>query len=313
MRPFLACDADLNKVTFPIMVFPKIDGVRALSINSKLVARSGKPFKNKLNTTFFSNTLFDGFDGEMVLGLITGDHICNATTSALSTIEGAIATRWCLFDYVIEGETDELRYIQRYTNLLQIVEHIYKEFPEQGSRIWVIPFELAHSVEQVNEIEQRLVLEGYEGAILRDQDGLYKYGRGTAKEANYLRLKRFVDSEIVVTAVIQGQTNNNEKTKTPNGYAERATHAENMVPNGMVGTIIGKATADIIHNDKLLIKEGEEIEVAPGKMSHNERLHYFEYQDAIIGKLVKFQFFPVGIKDKLRFPTFQCFRDEIDL
>ena len=30
MKPFLCCDADINKIQFPVLVLPKIDGVRML-------------------------------------------------------------------------------------------------------------------------------------------------------------------------------------------------------------------------------------------------------------------------------------------
>ena len=28
MKPFLCCDADINKIQFPVLVLPKIDGVK---------------------------------------------------------------------------------------------------------------------------------------------------------------------------------------------------------------------------------------------------------------------------------------------
>jgi len=116
-----------------------------------------------------------------------------------------------------------------------------------------------------------------------------------------------------VTRVIEGQTNENEQTRTPNGYAERATLAENMLPNGQIGTVCGYALETVLHRGKEVVKKGDEISIGAGKLSHKERKMYFENQNQIIGKIAKFKFFPIGIKDKPRFATFQCFRDPVDM
>lgn len=81
----------------------------------------------------------------------------------------------------------------------------------------------------------------------------------------------------------------------------------------MVGTIVGRALEDVVWNERTILHKGDTIEVSPGKMSHTDRRYYFENVDEIVGLIAKYQFFPVGIKDKLRFPTFQGFRDPIDM
>lgn len=313
MKPILACDVDLQKLTYPVMVFPKIDGVRALNIDGRLVGRSGKQFKNRLNTEFYSDPRFNGFDGEMVVDRIVGYGICNETTSALGTIKGDIETRWCLFDYVIDGVNNEYPYQVRYQQLVDKVAELHRQDPSLLRRIWVIPFQLAQSQEELEAIEIELLEQQYEGLIVRDPNGAYKYGRSTAREGTFLRLKRFIDTEIEITHVVEGRSNQNELKANPHGYAERSTLSENMVPNGMVGTIVGRALEDIEFCGRIIVRKGDTIEVAPGRMTHSERRHYFENPHEIIGKIGKYQFFPVGVKDKPRFPTFQGFRDPVDM
>ena len=313
MKPLLACDVNLDKLNYPVMVFAKIDGVRALNVEERLVGRSGKQFKNRLNTDFFSDARFNGFDGEMVVDRITGYGICNETTSALGTIKGAIETRWCLFDYVIDSVNNEHTYLNRYQQLVDVVSELYRQEPLLMRRLWVIPFETAHNREELERIELEKLEQGYEGLIIRDPNARYKYGRSTENEGIFLRLKRFVDTEIEITHVIEGKSNQNELKANPNGYAERSTLAENMVPNGMVGTICGRALETIKVGERVVLTKGDGVEVAPGKMTHDDRKYYFENQNEIIGKIGKFQFFPIGVKDKPRFPTFQGFRDPADL
>jgi len=313
MKPILAEDANLEKLVFPYMAFPKIDGVRGTNPFGDLTARSGKPFKNVFNTEFFSRSDFVGFDGEMVVDRITGDGIANETTSALNTIKGTVPTRWCLFDYVIDGVNNEDPFQDRYDTLIQRVTGLFEQSPELNQRLWVIPCQWVNSLEEFEAYEELKVAQGFEGVILRDPQAGYKYGRTTVKENSFLRVKRFLDAEIVVNEVVEGFTNLNEQKRTPHGAAERSTNKENMVPNGMIGSLIGTAIKDVTWKGDTLIAKGDQIEIAAGKLTHNERRDYFKNQEKILGKIAKYQFFPVGFIDKPRFPTFQGLRDPLDM
>ena len=313
MKAARACDVNLAKLSYPLMVLPKIDGVRGLVQEDRLVARSGKSFANELNTFFYSDPRFNGFDGEMVVDRVTGSGICNATTSALTTIKGQIQTRFCLFDFVVPGITDGLGYQSRYKLMIKRVTGLLAEHPELSQWLWPMPSRIIYNERELLLYEMDRIEAGFEGIIIRSIEGPYKHGRSTQNEGYYLRLKRFIDSEIRVTYIIEGKHNTNEQTRTPNGYAERATHAENMVPNGKVGTVCGIALADVRHAGKTVIKKGDEIELAAGKLTHPQREEFFQDPSLIVGKIAKFQFFPVGIKDKPRFPTFQSFRDPVDM
>jgi len=310
VKPILACDYDSDVAAFPFMALPKIDGVRALNVDGKLIARSGKPFKNKLNSEFFSDKRFIGFDGEMVVDRITGEGICNETTSALTTINGTIETRWCVFDLILPGINDHEGYYMRWRQLLEKIENLHMKYPELINRIWPVPHISINSQYELDNIQICYLEQGFEGVVLRDFKGGYKHGRCTAKESNFLRVKQFMESEIVVTHIREGQSNCNEINKSPHGYTERSTHSELMTPNGMIGTICGHALKTEKIGDRIVIEEGQYIEIAPGKMTHEERKSFLLNPEKIIGKIVKFQFFPIGIKDKPRFPTFQEFRNK---
>lgn len=313
MKPILACDVNLDKLKFPVCALPKIDGVRGLNLNGDQIGRSGKPFANKLVIREYGNECLSGLDGEHVVHEVTGKTVCAETTSALSTIEGAISVKWCLFDYVVEGFNNSTGYAERYAQLQEKVKIICKENPFYADRLWVVPMVMLNSVEEVLEYDRENVSAGYEGTILRSPTGRYKFGRATQNEQIYLRLKGFMDSEILVTGIEEGTQNTNELTRTPNGYAERSTHKDNMIPNGKVGALIGTALNDVEFNNVVIIKKNDVIKIGAGKMSHSEREYYFNNQGELIGKIAKFQFFPIGIKDKPRFPTFQAIRSPIDL
>ncbi len=65
-KPHLACDADLDSCTFPMMAFPKLDGVRGMNLlNDGFVGRSLKAHKNNHTTKHFSVDQLVGVDGEL--------------------------------------------------------------------------------------------------------------------------------------------------------------------------------------------------------------------------------------------------------
>ena len=307
-KPQLCCDVDKDKLAFPVLVSTKIDGVRGLvNEEGRLVARSGKKFKNKLNTKFFSHPDLAGFDGELVCGSPNDLDLCSNTTSAMNTVEGQTECNLHVFDFMIDGVDfkDRLKLLEVKVKLL-----LFRQ-PQYEGRVTIVPHATVGTWEEVVDLQGCFLGFGYEGSILRKPDGVYKHGRCTAKEANYMRLKEFGDAEIMVTGVEEGQTNNNELTRGEHGQAERSTHKAGMVGNGQVGSIYGTLLEDFKLSGDKWLEAGTEIKVGAGKVTHNDRRLYWENPHHILGKVVKFQHF--GGKEKPRFPTFQCFRMEEDL
>ena len=141
----------------------------------------------------------------------------------------------------------------------------------------------------------------------------HKQGRSTIREGGLLRIKRFVDFEFKVHTVIEGEENQNEATINPLGHTERSTHQAGMVANGMIGAMLGTPLNVVKDGDKVLFSPGDEIRVGAGCLTHEQRRYYFENQDEFKSLVHKAKFFPKGIKDKPRFPTWQTFRDQADL
>lgn len=303
IKPMLASDWDEAKVKFPVFVQPKVDGVRSMNLDPDkgLTGRSLKPHANLKTTSSFTNSLYLGFDGEMICGDQTDKDLCRKTSSALSTIDGHPYIHWVIFDYITE-DTIQDTYADRMSKLClhldnkQLREHPYSAI------LSVIENYSVNTMDELLKFEAYFLSRGFEGMILRDPNGKYKQGRSTAREGGLLRIKRFSDGEAVVISITEGQRNENEAMTGLLGQTERTSHQENMVPNGMVGSLECQD-----------LKTGQRITVAAGCMGHNERVQYFNQQSELIGKVIKYQFFAHGIKDKPRFPTYQGFRAESDL
>ena len=296
MKPALADNYDPNNIQLPTFAQPKIDGVRGLNLDGNLVGRSLKAFKNKALTAKFSKPKYQGLDGELAFGNETSSSLCRDTTSAVNTITGpADGFVWHVFDYVTE-ETIKLPYYERYTLLVKKVEDL-----DEG-RIKLVPYFNLKSSAEVEAYDEENLTEGYEGTILRNPNSLYKEGRPGKKEQQLMRIKRFSDSEALVLAVVEGRTNLNEAVTNELGRSERSSHAENQVPNGMVGSLTCKD-----------LESGMTITVSPGELDHIERKFYFDNQKEIIGKTITFKSFKKGVKTLPRFPTFKNIRSAEDM
>lgn len=306
MKPMLADDWDEERQRYPVLAQPKIDGVRGLNLFGQLTGRSLKPFKNKHVTRMFSHSALLGLDGEFAAQDERHPDLCRLTTSALGTIDGEPFVLWYLFDYVT-AQTKDMAYWQRRTLLEQYVQHLHLVIPEVAQRLRIVPTHECSHAAVLNHFDSMWLEQGYEGSILRDPMGPHKSGRSTVKEGWLLRIKRFRDAEGVVTGLTEGETNLNEAKTNALGLTERSTHQANMRPNGMVGTLEVRLLQDVELGDKT-IRAGELITVSAGKMTEGERKHYWALPNAIIEKTIKFQYFPKGVKDKLRFPTFQSIR-----
>jgi hypothetical protein len=114
-----------------------------------------------------------------------------------------------------------------------------------------------------------------------------------------MKLKRFVDGEAVVKRLEPARENRNPLQQDEMGYAKRSTHAANLVPKEMIGTILCDDP------------QWGELRVAPGVMTHDERIALFMNQGSILGKTIHWRSFGYGVKDKPRFARFYGIREDL--
>ena len=315
MNPMCAEDWDPEKVKFPIGMQPKIDGVRGWNPYGKLLARSMNPHDNVFTTAFFSEDAFAGFDGELAAEHHCHPRLCSLTTSAVGTIAGTPYVLWWLFD-LVTPETMEAPYEERYRALQIYVEALREDvhLAPKVERLRVVPFVIAHNMEALMMQHEQWCKDGYEGSILRGLNGKHKQGRSSPTQGGLLRIKNFQDDEGVVIGLIEGRENLNPATINARGRSERSSHAENMVPNGKIGTIIIKTLKDIVvNNGKKTIPAGTIQHIGAGAMDHQTRVHLLQHPEEIDGKIIKFKHFPKGVKESLRFANFHSFRSPNDL
>lgn len=311
IKPMRPCDVDMEKLCFPYWGYPKFDGVHGIISGGYLTGRSGKKFANKQLTSHFSIPEFDGFNGEVLhRNHIVSPEACRAATSLVNTIDGGADNALLfVFDFINE-KTKFIGFERRIEALREHVGGLRTKYllnPTHPIHSIVVVDSLFPPVEINDEdtllaYEEEMLNQGHEGIILRKHTHYYRSGKMTARIGSVLRKKRFKDSEFRITALLEGVTNENDAFTDPNGYTERSTEKDGLVPSGMVGTLLG-----------FDIYTGQEIRVSPGKMTHEERRYYWNNPDELVGKIGKYQHFPKGVKDKPRQSTFQCLRAQEDL
>ncbi len=311
MKPQLAEDAQLDKIQFPCIVQPKIDGVRALNITGTLTGRSMDPFKGFGITEYFSRREFTWLDGEMTLGSNPAcpNRLCSATTGAMGRFNGVKEMPdlyWWVFDELSEPTAP---YERRYDNLRARVEAM------ETARIQIVPMYRVPDLANLKRFIGKFGEQGYEGTIIRNPRAPYKPGRATLKGQELWRVKPWADFEILVTGITEGRMNLNEAKKNTLGRTERSSAKDGQVPNGQVGSIQGTLLKDFVDpiTGKTLFKKGLLITAGSGEMTVVEAEWYFKNPHLIVGHIAKVKHMTHGVKDLPRFPTFMSLRSPQDM
>jgi DNA ligase-1 len=225
MKPMLAAQTNGLELEYPIVLSPKLDGVRCLIVDGKVLSRSLKPIPNKYVQHLFGRRILSGLDGELIVGEATAADVFNRTSSGVMSINGEPEVTCHVFDdFAMPGGFDQRfsRASARAGNHPNMVD---------------VPH---HDVVDEHELftyEERYVALGYEGVMIRKPDGPYKQGRSTLNEGWLLKLKRFTDSEARVLECIEQMTNTNEAERNALGHLERSSKKAGMVPAGKLGAL----------------------------------------------------------------------------
>lgn len=300
-KPMLAVDFDPAKLAFPCVIQPKIDGIRGIHLYGKptLSGRSLKPFPNQLVAARFSHPLLEGIDGELTYGNPTASDLCRTISSVVNTHNDPRASSLILyaFDYLTPA-IEHQGYFARYTYL----QNLLRSNPSLTPYIKLVPCQIVNSLDELLQFESIWLSEGYEGVIIRSLNGLHKNGRTTVKEGTYLRIKRFVQEDAVVLSLTEAMENTNPAETNELGQTERSTHKANLVPKGMIGSLICRD-----------IKTNTTITVGPGELTHEQRTHYWNNPNELVGQTISYKSFPHGKLNLPRFPTFVTIRNQSDL
>ena len=301
-KPMLAAEADLDKLRFPLIASPKLDGVRALVKDGVVLSRSLKPIPNEHVQKLFGRPELEGLDGELIVGSPTDPQCFQNTSGAVRRKDGEPDVWFYVFDKYDMPTIYGFDMRQRHaSDQLSRLGH--------ARTFWLEALRFVCK-QDLEGFEKTCLSLGYEGLILRDPQGPYKFGRSTAKEGYLLKLKRFKDSEARVLAVEELMHNANEAKTNELGNTERSSHKANLVPAGTMGRL---HVEDIHTGQRFCIGTGFTAEQRKWFWENREAAVGGQVGPSVEGRIVKYKFFPVGVKELPRHPVYLGLRDEFDM
>jgi DNA ligase 1 len=280
-----------DKLRYPLMVSPKLDGIRCIVRSGVAYSRTWKPLPSVQVQEEFTG--IDHLDGELIIGECTDTDVYNRTQSHIMSFDKPGDVRFHVFDFV-HPEHLYTEFVNRY----QTAEFILKS--KRPENYYMVPHQMVRDHDELLKVESEYLQQGYEGVMMRNPEAYYKQGRATINENIIYKLKRFCDDEAVIVDFKEQMINTNTQERDELGYAKRSSSMAGLVPSGLVGGFV-------------CWYDGQEIEVAPGSFNHEQRADIWRNRDHYMGSTLKFRYFKHGIKEKPRFPRATGFRTKEDM
>lgn len=294
-KPLLAftCD-DTSTLKYPLYASVKLDGIRVIILDGVVYSRSMKAIRSKAVQECFGKPEYNGLDGEILYGPWNAPNVFNVTTQTVMATElkpefSKDELRLAVFDKV----DIDLPYNQRATWVKYHVDGL------NNSQVRFVTQREVSSESELLQLEQSVLDRGYEGVMVRSIDGKYKQGRSTAKEGIIGKIKRFSDAEAVVIGFEEKMHNTNEAKTNELGRTQRSQSQEGMVGAGTLGALVCECN-------------GIRFSIGSG-FDDAGRAEVWANKGKYLGKLAKFKYFAVGMKDSYRFPIFLGWRDPEDM
>lgn len=191
MLPMLATHYDKSRVKLPCLVQAKIDGVRAIIclIGSEvhILSRTGKEYNvPHLKEWAEGHKDLLPLDGEIYNhNELTFQQICSAVKCYSHMTD---KLKYVIYDKPIEMLSNK----ERWASILFSMENRY-------DCIELCQTAICNTYEEIERWHDYFVQKGYEGAIIRNMDGIYIEGRSN----DLMKLKKFDTTEFEISDVLE--------------------------------------------------------------------------------------------------------------
>jgi DNA ligase 1 len=256
-----------------VAVEPKLDGIRCFAIVDEgsvlLFARSGKLITNFNNTIGKElSKLGPGcYDGEL-MGKDFTELMRQAYRKEDTDVSG---TYLALFDYLPVEEWKSgvalMTCRERYEELLDRLSDsdVNLHMVQPVERTYVEP-----EYEEIKYMHDDYANQGYEGAMIKNPDAPYKFGRGY----EVMKMKVFHDADLRIKGTLEGTGKH----------------------SGKLGSVI-------------VCFKGVDVQVGSG-FSDSLREEIWADRESFVNRMIEVRYQEVTPDGSLRFPTFVCFRND---
>ena len=282
-------DEQLNKLVYPVLGSPKLDGYRCTTNNAAYTSTM-KLITNRYIQGILSKPEYSGLDGEIVVGEINHIDAFNNTTGPMRKADGEPDFGFYVFDSILY--LDEI-----FINRLNLIKFIDIPFVTVIKQVWL------YSKQEVLDYEKQCVEWGFEGAMIRDPNGIYKEGRCTYREKNIFKRKPTKDDEAIIIGFKEQMMNLNKKTTNEMGLTVRSSHKGNKVGKRTLGKFILQSKM-----------WKEPFGCGTGKGLDNKlRQWIWDHREECLGKILTYKYQAHGSIDAPRSPIYKGFRDKADI
>jgi DNA ligase-1 len=294
---------NLEELRYPVLATPKLDGIRGLKVNDKLLSARFKPIPNVYTSRLCAKFLPDGADGEL---FVRNSKEMGEQTSAFMSMHGTPDFIYYMFDYDEDGKLSR-PYKFRMKRMRIFAERMRDGTEEQREFyrkhvIFLLPV-LCNNAEELQTCVDDCLGKGYEGVMIRDPEGPYKCGRSSVKQQYLLKIKPFEDGEAKIVGFEEQMENTNEAEKDAFGHTKRSSHKAGKVPKGTLGKFVVRRLSDDL-----------EFRVGTGKgLTNTLRQEIWDNQKKFLGKIIKYKHQAIGAKIAPRIAIFLGFRDLRDM
>lgn len=279
-----------EKLQYPLEGSPKLDGIRGYVNDGFVLSRTAKPLPSAQVQCEFSHIPY--LDSEIIVGSPTAPDVYNTTQShVMSYDKPADEIKMFVFDFCAPA-WHSIPFYERHAHAGELIKN--------DSRFVLVPHTPINDLDELLAFESTCLEAGYEGIMLRNPVGIYKTGRATFMQNIIYKLKRFIDTEGVIVGFEEQMVNMNEQTRDELGFAKRSSAKAGLVPGGTLGKFY-------------VTWNGITISVGPGNFNHAERLNIWLNRELYLGKILKYRYFGIGMKDLPRHPRAIGFRDLMDM
>lgn len=200
--PFEKREKDIK---YPVSCQAKLDGVRAIARKDGLWTRKGKkhmsvPHIEEALLSLFRTDTGLILDGELYCDKFANDFsaICSIVRKSKPTDEDIIESRntiqYWIYDVVDSGLTFAERLLK-----LKYLETLFKDHPS----IKFVKTDIAYNRQELDDFYAVYVAVGYEGQIIRSNDGRYEHKRSK----NLIKRKEFDTEEFIILDILEGEGN----------------------------------------------------------------------------------------------------------
>lgn len=311
-RPMLAAKAP-EELDLPAYISAKLDGVRCLIVDGVALTRKFEVIPNAYVQRMLGHPLLEGLDGELCVGPAYGNDVFARTQSGVMSYAGEPDFMFHVFDYC-NGAAATTPYSARLAALetaLALPEYVLHP------RLQLLEQTLVHDIETLAAMQEAHLELGYEGLIARNPAAGYKFGRSTSNPIGarrmgkadgallepwcMLKIKKFSDGEARVVGFKELMYNENEAEEDALGLTKRGSSAEGLVPAGVLGALV---VEDCVTGVRFNIGSG---------FTAAQRADLWARRGNLLGHVVSYTHFEVGVKTAPRFPIFKGFRDLRDI